>query len=671
MPIIVDGDKWLDQLDPEQMAAVTAPVDKPILVVSSAGSGKTTVLTTRVAWLLDQGVDPRGVVVTTFSRKAADELKERLVPMVGQLAADQLMVNTIHGLCLSILKEEGLAREVVMPSEQRRYLEDALSSKGANWDCGWKYPLYWIARMKLALVMPDRSEFALRSELRKVSKPGIAEDIARQIARVYRLYEQAMSLNGKMDFNDMLMWTAEGLRREDFRSRWQSRVDYVLVDELQDTSRLSSEILETLAAPENRLFGVGDRAQAIYQWNLADPEHNIVGFPTRLPGFVFKIQTNYRSTQTIVEIGNKVCSHLYDDAKFRKDLVARPDAPAGDAPETIVVDDVYQEAEWVADWIQQLEAKPCDVFVLYRLNAQSRAIEDELVRRGIPYIVQGSLGFYDRAVIKDVLALMQLVENPDNDDAFQRVSNIGSIWHSKHYHGFGHAFFRECLQHGKSMWQGMLQMRRDRGTKEFQRRGIEDEIELIEMLKEQGDHKPLKTISAARELAYDTWLRRKEGVPEGDEDTQAFDDLAELEEAARGFPTNAAMLEHVRHVREMKEQSKKELEIDCVVLSTVHRAKGLERPLVFGVGMVEGVLPHWRSDPSIFPDLHGRDELPVQNTSSIREERCAAYVLVTRAKSRVFLSAVREWRGRAVQPSRFIAEMGIELKIAQENKGDG
>jgi len=655
----------LARLDAQQRAAVESPIDDAALVLAGAGSGKTLTLTTRVAWLVNQGVDPSRIVACTFGRKAADEMKERLVPLIGD-AVNQLMVNTIHGLCLGILADEGLAKEVISITDQRKILEAALSE--ANWDVGWKYPLYWIRRAKVNLVEPDKAEWFLAEALSRVAQRYQAEDTARRVARVYRFYERERSLQKLMDFDDMLMWVGLRLRRDRaFRQRWQSRIDYVLVDELQDTSRLSVEILETLAAPQNRLFGVGDDFQSLYRFNCADPAHNVFGFLGRTPGHLYKIETNYRSTQRLVSLGNALGLAQYSaDSEFRKELKARPGATEGDEVEIGKFEDVYGEASWVADGIEQNQFAPGDVFCLYRMNCQSRVIEDELIRRGIPYIIMGSLGFYDRAVVKDVVAYLRLVEDEHSDEAFQRVANIASIFHGKHYRGFGKVFYRECTEAGeRSLWEGMLRIR-DRQTS-FKRAGIEDLVSLIEILRTEGEKKPARTVALIREYCYDEWLRRKEGVAEGDEDTQAFDDLAELVEAASAFPTIKAMLEHVDMIQEMKARQDKKMEMECVVLATIHRIKGMERKVVFGVGMVDGVLPHWRSDPSIFPDLHGRDVLPTENTSSVEEERCAAYVLVTRAKERLFLSCPMEWRGRAVSPSRFLYEMGL---LSYEAEGD-
>lgn len=654
------------KLDEQQLAAVEADPNRPALVLAGAGSGKTRTLTLRVAHLIEHGADPGKIVATTFSRKAADEMKERLAPIIGR-DVEKLMVNTIHGLCRFMLIDEGLAYDVITVSEQRKIIEDALSPKQVNWDCGWHYPLYWIRRMKMGLVTPMRSEGPLRQELYGCCAKWQAEDLARKLAWVYRLYETSKEADSKMDFDDMLMWVGQKLRDNvQFRQRWQDRVDYVLVDELQDTSRLSMQILETLAAPENRLFGCADWAQSIYRWNLADPSHNLAGFLGRTSGDLYKIETNYRSTQRIVAVGNKLSTILFPEGQvdFKKELKPRPGAGVGEEVEVVRHDDPYGEAAWVGDTIQSEGFKPGDVYVVYRLNAQSRVIEDELVTRGIPYIVQGSLGFYDRAVIKDVLSYLRLVENENNDDAFRRVANMASVWHKKHYRGFGQAFYRDCTIPGKSLWRGMLEI--SRKVPQFKRDGIDDLVTLIESLRHEGDHKAAKTIKLIREYCYDEWLRRKEGVAEGDEDTQAFEDLNELQDAALSFKTNKEMLAHVDAILAMKEQQKKDQEIDCVVLSTIHRVKGLERPVVFGIGIVEGVLPHWRSDPSIFPDLSGRDELPVQNTSSVDEERCGAYVLVTRAKERLFLGVPMEWRGRAVMPSRFLAEMGLKAEKVEQ-----
>lgn len=640
------------QLDAQQMAAVTASIDRPALVLAGAGSGKTRTLTSRVAWLIDNGVVPESMIVCTFTRKAADELKDRLKPMIGEEKAGRLMCNTIHGICLSILREEGLARDVMTGREKRKLIENNLHE--ANWDIGWKYPEYWIARQKTGNLDGMGEEDWFWQQLMRVCDSWQARDLSMKLARVYRGYVRDAKYERRMDFEDMLRWVWDLLKKEESLRKWQARVQYVLTDENQDTSRVSLRVLELLAAPQNRIFVVGDNCQVLFKWAGADPDENLFGFVERYEADVYRIETNYRSTEKLVEIGNRLVEKMDVEDKFRKSLRPRLDAPVGENVEVYEAEDVYDEAGWVQAKIQELidgGYSPKDFFVLYRLNAQSRAIEDALIRAKIPYVIQGALGFYERAVIKDVLAYVSLIENKDDNDAFRRIANMATIWHQKPYRGFGSQFFDECASRHRVLWYGMKAIKAHQ--KSFKRSGIEDFEMFMELLEKDGRHVPSETIKLIRQFCYDEWLKRKEGVPERSdvEESGYFDDLDELVEAARGFRTNGEMLEYVRDVREARKRQSKEENPDVVTLSTPFRVKGLERPIVFGIGFSEGILPHWRSLNAIV------DVLPTIESASVQDERCVAFVIVSRAREKLYLSWVKLFRERTMEASSFLEEM--------------
>lgn len=650
-------------LDEQQYAAVVAPVDSPVLVLAGAGSGKTRVLTMRVVHLIKSGVRPESLVVTTFTRKAADELKERLVPLIGKEVAGSVMCNTIHGVCLAMLREEDMAREVISDYEKRKIIEEGLHT--VNWDCGWRYPAYWISRLKAAVVDGLRAEQWLRQRLEQCGvSHWQAQDLAVKLAAVYRSYERDKGYVGKMDFDDMIFLTAKKLREDAaFKKKWQDRVETVLIDEAQDDMRLAVEILETVAEPENRVFMCADDMQELYGWNLADVAHNVFGFLERYPtAKMCKIETNYRSTKKIVAVSNRLVMRQYgpEREKFRKIVKPRPDAADGVDIVVVEAEDVYEEAGKVRDWMTDLlndGKKPGDFFVLYRLNAQSRAIEDALIGAGIPYMILGSLGFYDRAVIKDVMSYVKLVEDKNDNEAFRRVANIASIWHEKHFRGFGGQFFAECGARHQSLWHGMLAIKQYQNK--FKKSGIDDLEMFMRTLEKDGEHKPAKTIGMVREYSYDAWIRKREGVPEGHDVEGVFDDLEELMEASQRFETNADMLAYIEKLREAKKRQQAEGDANVVTLSTVHRAKGLESPCVAVVGVSDGILPHWRA---VNPE-QVVDQLPTDSESSVEDERCICFVAVSRAKERLLLSTIKTFRGRELTPSRFLGEMfGVEKK---------
>ena len=639
-------------LDSQQMAAVTAPHDRPVLVLAGAGSGKTRTLTSRVAWLIEQGVMPERMIVCTFTRKAADELKDRLKPMIGDEKAGRLMCNTIHGICLAILREEGKARDVMSGYEKKKLIEQGLHA--ANWDIGWKYPEYWIARQKIGNLDGIGVEDWYRLQLMRVCDSWQANDLAMKLARVYHGYVRDAAYEQRMDFEDMIRWVWDLLKKEEMLRKWQARVEYVLTDENQDTSRVSLQVLELLAAPENRLFVVGDNCQVLFKWSGADPEENLFGFAQRHSANVYRIETNYRATEKLVLLGNKLIDCMDVPEKFQKVLRPRSDAPAGEDVEIYEAEDVCDEASWVQMKIRELMDRgysPKDFFVLYRLNALSRAVEDALIRAKVPYVIQGSVGFYDRAVVKDVLAYMKMAESKDDNEAFRRIANIASGWHSKPYRGFGSQFFAECSARHRTLWYGMQLIKSYQ--KPFKRSGIEDFEMFVDWLEKDSKHVPSETVRMIRQFCYDEWLKRREGVPENRdiEETGYFDDLDELVEAARGFSTNAEMLAYVDSIREARLKQSREENPDVVTLSTPFRAKGLERPIVFGIGFSDGILPHWRTLNAVV------DSMPTSEPGTIQDERCVAFVIVSRAREKLYLSWVKLFREREMSRSRFLDEM--------------
>jgi DNA helicase-2/ATP-dependent DNA helicase PcrA len=360
-------------------------------------------------------------------------------------------------------------------------------------------------------------------------------------------------------------------------------------------------------------------------------------------------------------VHNCAIERNYEDESrraFHKTLVPRPNAPDGTQPIVHGFSSPEDEARWVGQCISELLSdgfRPGDVFVLYRTNAQSRPIEDEMIKQGIPYVIAGGDGFYSRAVVKDVLAYMSLVEKLDDNEAFRRVANIASAAHKTHYRGFGAAFFSECERaNPSSLYQGMQVIRSWQPA--FKQRGIDDLETLLDQIRVRGFGNPAQTILAIRELCYDSYLRRKEGITpdeEIDAEESGFGDLDELVEAATRFRSIQSMLGYVRMVQRMQRERQRG-DGNAVVLSTVHKAKGLEKPVVFGVGIADGLLPHAKALGYRAPD-----ELPFVNLSDLRDERCGMFVLVSRAKERLYLSWPETYRGRALEPSRFLAEIGV------------
>lgn len=649
------------ELDEQQRKAVLAPINKPALILAGAGSGKTRVFQARCVYLIEQGIKPEAIIATTFTSKAAGELKERISNLVGKQVTAKLMCGTIHSICLRLLKEKGADGIIMEERDQRRIIEDALRIN--KLEIGWQYCIYWINRCKADLIDTEGSEdFILDLLIQSGCDQFTAVKISKQMSYVYGAYEAAKQSAGYIDFADMIYNTAWLLRNdEEWKKYLQDRYDAVLIDEAQDNMKLAVDIFETIAAPENRIFMCGDDLQTLYQWNMADVNNNIFGFVNRYPNAnVYKIETNYRSNKRIVEASNKLAGFQYgvDRQQYKKLLKPFVSAKDGRNIEIVECNTTSDEAKYVGDWIQSLidsGKKPEDFYVLYRLNAQSRPIEDRLIGLQIPYIILGGIGFYDRAVIKDIIRFLYIVENKtaDANDALIRIGNIASTQSSKHYHGFGKAFFDECLLAASadgSIWNGMLAIKNT--TNWFKREGIKDIEMMFKIFEEQGKHNPLETIKLIRGACYDNWLIKREGIVNSG-DNELFDDLNEFENVACKFESIKDLLDYIRRVRYAKEQQKKNNDNNAVTLATVHKVKGLEKDCVAFIGLSNGILPHWKC----FVNGNTGDEMPIDIKTTIADERCIAFVGITRAKEELLITYPLHFRNRELERSMFLEEM--------------
>lgn len=651
-------------MNEQQNAAIYADPDTPVIVVAAPGSGKTRVLTHRVAYLVNkQMVDPSSILVCTFTRKATEEMQERLDPLIGS-ELDTLRIGTIHASCLRLLKAEGHADEVLRTFEQQRIMRDILGEKRLNYDIGWKYPLHWINRAKSAVIKPEDSEDFFLDILDRMGVTA-KEKLAHQLSGCYSEYENDKEMEGKMDFTDMLYRTALLFREQpEILRKWQGIIKYVLIDEGQDTSDLSYNILRQLAYPENRLFIVGDPDQVLFRFTDAKPDDNIYGFKFYYPdGQVLPLETNYRSTINIVDKSNQIIEHNYHNAPqhvldFKKKSAPREDAEVG-VPVTVQeCASVEDEAAYVCESIQEMEGRdPQDIFVIYRVNAQSRAIEGELLKAKIPYIIQGSLGFYDRAEVKDLIAYMTLISNPHDDDAFLRVCNIASADFHRPTRGIG-AKWKEkagriAEQNGWSLYETMINLIPKESN--WYKKGLTDLHNLILDIAEQAMDRPSSILYYLRTKCYESYILRNEGItPEEAQDSNLFENIEELAYAVSQFDTVDELLAHINELRELQEQNKTS-DINAVVLTTIHKAKGLERPVVFGIGFSEGILPHALS---LLP-VASIGALPIEKLTDIKDERCAAFVLVSRAQEELKLSYPISYRDAEVLPSRFLYEMEL------------
>ena len=692
MPIIIDPLENLDQLQTE---AVLAPDDVPVLVLAGPGSGKTRVLSHRVVFLINNlGYDPSSLVVTTFTRKAAEELKKRAKEVLGSRVARDLNAGTIHALCLKILRAEGYQHSVAEGYHIKRILQGIMEKspyltsliKMETNGVGWGFVNSWIESAKQSTIQASESKewFETRILLNPtVDSPGVASELSPWLADCYQQLETQMKEEGLMDFADMLRWTALELRKPEVLARWRKKFSYVLTDEVQDVSWLQFEILEALGG--QHIFAVGDEWQSIYGWRGAS-KANILGFMARHPdGKVYPLEVNYRSTKIIVSKANTLVKR---DSVLAQELIQGIPTPSGgswvaktirprdDAPEGAEIhlsrflnDD--KEAQAVGEEIQRhlnQGKTPKDIFVIYRTNAQSRPVEEELLERGIPYVVSSGVGFWLRAQVQDILSYLWMADRP-NDGAFLRIYNWGSADFHNRTRYLGHVFVEACKEHGATLWEGMQVIRKERpeGSERWVQ-GIKDFTTMV------GEIRDGLTLYDQLDIAikhYMTFFHRDEGV--NPEDDSAMETMSSLRSAALKHNTLGQFLNYTRRMQEIQKRKSNKIG-DAVYLSTVHRAKGLEAPVVFGIGMSDSTLPHWASGgekPTLWDGRKAAPNpwLPSPMPTGIEDERCVAYVLITRPIEHLYLTWSENQGGKVgLNPSRFLTEMGLEPVV--ENRED-
>ena len=610
-----------DDLNPSQREAVAA-VEGPVLVVAGAGSGKTRVLTYRVAHLLrDLDVEPWEALAITFTNKAAGEMSERVSRLVGE-AAREMWVSTFHSACARILRREaghlGYNPSFTIYDEldSRRAVRRAVRELDMNEK---RYPprniKAVISNAKNELV--DFETFAAQAE--------DAGDLYRRgIAEIYKLYQQRLTEASAMDFDDLLMVAVNLFDAvPEVLARYQERFRYLHVDEFQDTNRAQYELVKRLAARHGNLCAVGDADQSIYRFRGADIR-NIDSFQRDFPqAKVVVLEQNYRSTQTILTAANTVIAN--NERRRPKRLWS----DLGEGPPIVrfQAQDEHDEAAFVADQVIDLQgsggAGPGDVAVFYRLNAQSRVLEEVMNRYGLPYRVIGSVRFYERTEVKDVLAYLRLLVNPGDALSLRRAVNtprrgLGEVTmgHVERFADRRGATLMDALRAADD-----IPALDNRGA-----RGIRDFLAVLELLSERTGEGPEALVRTVLDEGGYMSMLREQGTEE------ARGRMENLEELAAGAQDFARQREDSGDGREMLEDYLESVSLvadidsmdsdDKVTLMTMHNAKGLEFPVVFMVGMEEGLFPHARS----FTDAE-----------EMEEERRLCYVGLTRARRRLYL----------------------------------
>jgi DNA helicase II / ATP-dependent DNA helicase PcrA len=652
----------LSHLNPEQREGAEH-FEGPMLVLAGAGSGKTRVLTHRVAYLVEEmGVDPSSILALTFTNKAAAEMRERIRGLLGREPAG-MWVGTFHATGARILRRNA-GRLGWTPSFQ---VFDADDAEGL---------VKRIIRDELELdpkkVTPRSVLSAISSAKNELMGPETYAEQAldlfqKTVARVYGIYQARLKDRDAFDFDDLLVKPVELFRRfPAVLERFRERFAFLLVDEYQDTNRAQYVFLELLAQEHRNLFVVGDDDQSIYGWRGADIR-NILDFETAFEDArVVRLEENYRSSANILDAANRVIA----DNVHRKGKTLRTAAPAGERITRVEAADEADEASWVADEIRARAADdPAlglrDFVVLYRTNAQARALEEALRRAGMPYRVIGGTRFYDRREVRDALAYLRLAANPAADEAFLRIVNVPR-------RGIGDASVARLAEHANARGLPLLRAAEEAASVDGIRgpaaRALPELAGLV--LKHAalaGGGTPLGTL--VRGLVEETGLAaalREEG-PEGEDRIENLDELVagaadlqrrldeedpelmlELEEMGDVPPRPVDLF--LAHVALVTDADRQDATADAVVLMTLHNAKGLEFPFVFMAGMEDGLFPMARA----YDEPH-----------ELEEERRLCYVGITRARRKLYLMhARRRRRGREwldASPSPFLESVPEEL----------
>lgn len=613
----------------------------PILVLAGPGSGKTRVLTRRIAYLISaMGVRPYSILAVTFTNKAAREMESRVVDLIGE-NTHGLKLGTFHSICAWFLRREA----ELLPFEANFVIFDQDDQidlvKHAVQDLNLDEKRYRpagvhasISNAKNELVLPD--SFPVQNYRDEV------------VRRVYRRYQELLLANNALDFDDLLLWTAYLLDENPaVRERYARRFEHILVDEFQDTNMAQYKLLQNLASFHHNLFVVGDADQSIYRWRGAD-YRNVLRFREDFPDAqVILLEQNYRSTQSILDVATAVIDH--NPQRTPKRLFT--DRGQGQKATLFEAYDDRLEAAYVVDNIKSLVARqnasPGDFAVMYRTNAQSRLLEEAFLQAGIPYKLVGAQRFYGRREIKDVIAYLRLVHNPKDEISLTRIINAPT-------RGIGNKTFlslRTQAQKG-NLSPGTLLVELTRGA-------------FPEYLEAAGGRAKASLYNFGSLLA--NWLAQKEGLPPldlmdrileetdyhsyiddgSDEGHDRWDNVLELRRVAADYQDLESFLEQVALV---SDQDTLEGNANAPTLLTLHAAKGLEFPVVFITGLNDGVLPHNRS----FDD-----------PEAMQEERRLFYVGITRAKDRLFLTMAQNRSaygyGEPVAPSRYLDDIPYDL----------
>lgn len=636
-----------EQLNPMQQKAV-AQKDGAVLILAGAGSGKTGALTVRIASMLEHGIRPYNILAITFTNKAAKEMRDRVDALAGAAAQD-IWISTFHSTCVRILRREidkiGYSKDfsIYDADDQEKVMKEVF--KELNMSITDK--LFTVRSAVSAVSHLKEEMISWEDYLKEVDKADIR---SWKISRVYEAYQTRLLRNNALDFDDLIYKTVYLFRtRPDVLNAYQERFKYIMVDEYQDTNTSQYELVRLLAAKYGNLCVVGDDDQSIYGWRGANIR-NILDFEKDFPNAcVIKLEQNYRSTKNILSAANSVIRNN----KSRKDKTLWTENTTGSVIHVFRSENDIEEAVFVSETIDKNaiggKANYSDFAVLYRTNAQSRAIEDRFVKKGIPYKLFGGVRFYERKEIKDILAYLKLIDNSADTVAIKRIINVPK-------RGIGEKSIEtaECIavERNISLFSALG---RAGECPELKARGkkLTDFYNFICSLKKRAESLQVHELIAA--VAEETGYKAELEADGTDDAMMRIENIDEFTAKAVEFEkttedaTLSAFLEEIALVADIDSYNEND---DAVVLMTLHSAKGLEFPYVFMVGMEEGLFPGSRAISSGDPN-------------DMEEERRLCYVGITRARKELFLTyALHRMQHGQIQynaPSRFLAELPPEL----------
>lgn len=643
-------------LNPEQHDAVQT-LTGPMLVLAGAGSGKTRVVTFRIANLIRHGTPPDRILAVTFTNKAAKEMRERITAMLGPKRRTRRgekpppapVVGTFHSNCVKILRRH--AKHLGYPDkfaiydrgDQESIAREVLRQLRVH--TGMLKPgdfLSHVSRWKNAGVRVEDAGELARSDAEHVAASG------------YRRYQQSLKLAGAMDFDDLLLMTEQLFREfEEVRQEESGRYDHVLVDEYQDTNQSQYSIIRQLTGSHRNLCVVGDDDQSIYGWRGAEVQH-ILNFRHDWPDAkVVRLEANYRSTSAILEAANRLIAFN----KVRHDKVLKPARGGGQAPRILQFKGEVEEARGITEELKRIldtrAREPRDFAILFRTNEQPRVFETELRKAQIPYSLVGSQSFFDRKEVRDLLSYFKFVDNPKDEVALLRIINTPQ-------RGIGpktvETLLNKAVSQGHSMWETMHDQALISSFPEPARRGIARLQQLVNRNQARLAEPNVSLATVTRDLVVDLDYTGaiERMYPNADEADARKDSVEEVinaiaeYEADNQAPSLGGFLDDIALAgKEFGSPKEKERQRNAVSLMTYHSAKGLEFPIVYMVGMEEGILPHRRSLS--------------ENYDDVEEERRLCYVGITRAQDELTLSLPlqrKKWgKERPTFASRFLYEL--------------